>query len=281
MITVAPDPVLLHILREPKTIEIFNFMFTLPPIEIRYYGLVYAISFLFTYWYLTQLAKHKKIKLTVEQVESFLIYTILGTIIGGRVGEYVFFQLPVLLSDPLSIFRIWEGGMAFHGAIIGIIISTTLFCRKHKVNFYMLSDNLVLPGSFALFLGRIANFINSELLGRITADVWYCVNWIKKDGPNVCRHPSQLYEAAKNLLMFFILYFMQYEGVGRHKNKHYKPGYLTWLFVFMYGVLRTFVNIWRDDVLTIFGVLSTGQALSSLMAITALVILYMNYWRKK
>lgn len=281
MISVAPNPVLLWILNKPLLFTIFQKTITINPLPIRYYGLVYALSFLFTYWYLVQLSKHKRIKLSVDQIETFLIYTILGTVIGGRVGEFIFYQTSTLLSNPLEVLKIWQGGMSFHGAIIGIIITTTLFCKKNNINFYTLSDHLVLPGALALFFGRIANFMNSELLGRITQNSWWCINWIEKDGPNVCRHPSQLYEAAKNLFMFGILYFMQYENWGTYRNKKYKPGYLTWLFVLMYGVLRAVVNIWREDTYTFLGFLSTGQTLSSLMAITALIVLYTQYWKNK
>ena len=266
MILVAPNPVLIQI----------------GPLAIRYYGLVYALGFLAIYWYLAQLSKHKRLKLSIDQIETFLIYSILGTIIGGRIGEFIFYQTNTLLSNPIQIFKIWQGGMSFHGAIIGIIITTILFCRKNKINFYTLIDHLVLPGALILVFGRITNFINAELIGRVTNVSW-CVNWFGERTINrdlVCRHPSQLYEAFKNFVIFGTLYFMQYSLKGKPLKKKYKPGYFTWIFILMYGVLRAITNIWREDTLTIFGVLSTGQALSSLMAITALIILYKNYWKK-
>ena len=194
MILVAPNPIL----------------FSIGPLSIRYYGLVYALGFLAIYWYLSQLSKQKRIKLSIDQIETFLIYSILGTVIGGRVGEFIFYQTSTLLSNPLQIFKIWQGGMSFHGAIIGIIITTTLFCRKNNIKFYTLIDHLVLPGSLILVFGRITNFMNAELIGRVT-DVSWCVNWYNErtvNGELICRHPSQLYEAFKNFFIFGTLYFL-------------------------------------------------------------------------
>lgn len=265
MIPIAPNPVL----------------FTIGQVSVRYYGLVYALGFLLTYLYLVRLSKKGRIQLSVDEIETFLIYLILGVVLGGRIGEFIFFQWDVLITNPLQIFKIWEGGMAFHGAAIGVCVSTWLFCRKYKVHFYTLTDLLMLPAAIALFFGRIANFINAELVGRVT-NVWWCVNYFGEtnvQGELVCRHPSQLYQAAKNLVIAGVIFFLQFEK-GIYKKEQPRPGYISWMFVFLYGILRTFTNIWRQDEILYFGLLSQGQFLSVIMIIIAGIVLYTQYWSK-
>lgn len=261
MFSLTPNPILLDI----------GFL------QLRWYGLVYAVGFLLTYFYLLHLSKKKRLELDEKQVDTLVIYTILGAVLGGRIGEFIFFQTDVLFSNPLQILRIWDGGMAFHGAVLGLIISTTLFCKKYKVPFYHLTDHLMLPASFMLIFGRIANFINSELCGRLAPNLPWAVNL---NNPPLCdgyRHPSQLYQALKNVVIFGVLYFKQYDWHFNHLKKKYRPGYFTWLFVTMYGILRVITNIWRDDPLYFFGILSTGQFLSLIMFLTGMYILYKNY----
>ncbi|MCF7799065.1 prolipoprotein diacylglyceryl transferase [Candidatus Woesearchaeota archaeon] len=246
---------------------------------IRYYGLVYALGFLFAYFYLRYQAKQKRLNLTLEETDTFIIYAILGGIIGGRVGEFLFFQTDVLFSAPLEMFKIWQGGMSIHGGMIGFVIATLLFVKKHKkkVRFFEITDHIVIPASLALFFGRIANFTNAELCGRITNVPWA----VNLNNPPACdgyRHPSQLYEALKNITMFIIL--LVNDKQQRLKNK-YREGYATWLFLFMYGVLRIITNIWRDDAVWFFDILSTGQVLSLLMVLGAGYILVTKYWFPK
>ncbi|MBU1200965.1 MAG: prolipoprotein diacylglyceryl transferase [Nanoarchaeota archaeon] len=230
-------------------------------LEIRYYSLVYIIGFLVTYYILLKLAKKKKIKnLTKEGVEDFMIYFILGSIIGGRVLDFLFYNPSVFWTNPLEILYIWHGGMSFHGGLIGAITGAFLFIKKHKVEFYDLADIIVLPLSFFLFLGRIANFINGELWGTVTNVSW-CV---KFQGVEDCRHPSQLYEAAKNLAIFGFLMFF--------KKRKLKKGVIFWNFVLLYGALRFITNIWRED--SRFLGLSMGQYLSLAMVILAGIYLY-------
>jgi len=186
-----------------------------------------------------------------------MVYFILGTIIGGRLGHFLFYDISIFWTNPLQILMIWNGGMAFHGGILGGIIGAFLFLKKSKVKFYEMADKLMMPLAFALFLGRIANFINGELWGPIT-DVSWCVVF-----PNIlgCRHPSQLYEAFYSILIFFILWFM--------KSKYkLKKGVVFWSFIAMYGLFRFIANFWRevDQV--------TGQVLSLIMVVVAGYFLY-------
>lgn len=252
-------------------INIFGF-------KLYYYGLVYALGFLAAYIYFRYQSKTKKIDLTFDQVDTLMIYAIIGGILGGRIGEFLFYQFNVLITNPLQIFMIRDGGMSIHGGILGFLIAMWLFLKKYKkITLYEITDNAVIVASFTLFFGRIANFINAELCGRLTTSKI----GVNLHNPPTCdgyRHPSQLYEALKNLLMGTILMFV--ETIERKTNK-YKAGYKTWLFVFIYGILRTVVNIWRDDVLWIFGIFGTGQILSIIMAIAAGYILITKYWFKK
>ncbi|MBW2990969.1 prolipoprotein diacylglyceryl transferase [Candidatus Woesearchaeota archaeon] len=236
------------------------------PFDIRYYGLVYAVGFLVSYFLLRWIAKKGKIKnLTPDRADIFIIYLILGAIIGARVLLFVFYHPATLITDPLEVLRIWQGGMSFHGGLIGAVIGGLLFCKKHKIKFYQVGDFLVLPLAFFLFIGRIANFINGELVGTVTNVKW-CVVFKDYDG---CRHPSQLYEAAKNLLIFFVLSVMYFKE--NLKNK-LKDGIIFWSFVLMYGVLRFIITFWRDDP-RFFG-LSGGQYLSLVMVILGIVFLF-------
>ena len=230
-------------------------------LEIRYYSLAYILGFLLVYFILLYYIKKNRIQnMNRDRLDTFLIYVILGTIIGARIG-YFFTKDVNPFSHLIDIFKIWQGGMSFHGGLIGIILITLFFCRKYKVKFYDLADVLVIPAALALFIGRIMNFINGELVGTITNVKW-CFLFKGYEG---CRHPSQLYEAGKNLLIFFILLNLN------KKREKYKPGTLFWLFILMYGLLRFIITFLRDDP-RIFG-LSGGQYLSLLMFLTAAIVL--------
>lgn len=250
------------------------------PLSIRYYGLVYALGFLFTYFYLQFQIKKKRLHITLDQLDTLIIAVIIGVVLGGRLGEYIFWQPKVLLSNPLQVLKIWQGGMSFHGGIIGVALATWWFCKKYKVKFYELTDNFVIPASLTLAFGRAANFINQELVGRVTNVPW-CVHFVNAPNPTDrigCRHPSQLYETVKNLAIFFILLAHEQR---QQLRKKYRDGYLTWLFVLLYGLFRTVANIWRDETRWVFGIFGTGQLMSIIMAIITLVILFKFYWFHK
>ncbi|MBN1274953.1 prolipoprotein diacylglyceryl transferase [Candidatus Woesearchaeota archaeon] len=234
-------------------------IFSIGPLEVRWYGLVYVIGFLLAYWWLRKLAREGQIRnLTEENAEQFLILLIIGVVIGGRLFEFLFYQWDVLVTTPLQVLRIWEGGMSFHGGLIGVALVTWWFTRKHGVPLLELGDALAIPAAFSLFLGRIANYINSELVGKVTDAAW-CVRFPEAAAPgnNGCRHPSQLYEALKNLAIFGTLSWAW-------RRRAEKPGLIMWLFITLYGLLRFIVNFWRDDPVALLGI-STGQALSLLM----------------
>lgn len=224
----------------------------LPYLQIRYYGLMYALGFLITYFLLLFLAKERKMSLDKEKILDLIVYSMIGTILGGRMGYILFYNLPFYFRNPLEILAIWHGGMSFHGGFIGVTIAALIFCRKHKINFWKLADMTVIPLAISLFFGRIGNFINGELVGRITTVPWA----FKFPGVEGYRHPSQLYEAGKNLFIFIVLWF--------NRNKKYKDGSYYAIFIMMYSVLRFSIEFFRQPDsqigFLVFG-LSMGQIL--------------------
>lgn len=249
--------------------------FSIGSLTVYWYGIVYLLGFIGTYAYLYYQSKKKKFLLTTEQLDTLFIYIILGVVIGGRVGEFIFWQPDVLLSNPLQIFYIWQGGMAFHGGILGVALALYLFTKKYNISFYDISDRLVIPASITLAAGRIANFINAELVGTTTQQsIGVQFRGEEQGGNPVFRHPVQLYATVKNLVMAGILALEQ-------TRKEQQAGYLTWLFVGIYGLFRLVVNFWREDSLWFFNVLSTGQVLSLIMLGIASYVLITKYWRKK
>lgn len=237
-------------------------LFSIGPLDIRYYSLAYIIGFVIAYLVFWQAAKHRKIKnLTLKNYDEFIIYVILGVLIGSRLGLYLFYSPLTLLTDPLDFFKVWQGGMSFHGGLIGTVIAGWLFTRKYKIKFYQMADLIMLFLPIILCLGRIANFINAELIGTVTKSSW-CVQY---EGVEGCRHASQLYEAGKNLVIFVILNIL-------NKYHKFKDGIIFWMFVLLYGIFRFAVTFFRDDPRYLG--LSMGQYLNIVMVVVAVVFLY-------
>lgn len=227
----------------------------LGPFEIRYYGIIFVLGFILAYFFINHLAKQRNLKLTKEDILDLLFYLIIGTITGARIFEILFYNLKYYLENPFEMLAIWHGGLSFHGGFVGAIIACCLYCRKKKINFYDLADICVVPLAFGLFLGRIANFINGELVGRITEVPW-CVKFKSYEG---CRHPSQLYESFKNLVIFSILWFL--------KDKKLKKGIMFWSFVLIYSAFRFFVEFFRapDEQIGFILGLTMGQWINLVM----------------
>lgn len=235
-------------------------LFSLGPLEVRYYGLVYVIGFLLALFWLPRLAKRYNLKNVNQKfIDDFIFWAIIGALVGGRLFHIIFYDLSYYLQNPLQMIMIWKGGISFHGSFLGVIIASIILCKLKKVHFFDLADISVLPFSLMLFFGRIANFINSELVGKASSLPW-CVIF-----PNVmgCRHPSQIYEAVKNLIIFGILLFLI--------RKKWKQGLIFWSFVTSYGFLRFIVEFWKD--MPIYAGLTMGQWLSLPMIILGVVFL--------
>ncbi len=243
----------------------------LGPVEIRWYGLTYVFGFLLAAWFVHKY-RHT-VPLEKEEVWDLILYVILGVLIGSRLFE-VFWDPSYYLSNPLNFFKVWNGGMSFHGGFVGILVALWLFARKKQRSFLQLADLLSFPAMFALALGRIANFINGELWGTVTNVSW-CVDFSQNPHvPNVpegCRHPQQLYAAAYRFAIAGWLLFLT------TKNK-FKPGLIFWNFVLLEGIGRFIVDFWREDIL--WGPLTIGQWFSMVMVLVALYIIIKNYCKE-
>ena len=232
---------------DPVAFEIFSF-------EIRWYSLAYIFGILLGYLYCKKiLIKDKKI---FEKFDDFISYLILGIIIGGRLGYVIIYNPIYYLNNPLEIFMIWQGGMSFHGGIIGVIISSYIFSKINKINFFSILDLVSMTAPIGIFLGRISNFINSELYGKVTEVPW-STKFILVD--NLSRHPSQIYEAIfEGLILFIILNFL----ISRDGKK---DGYISSLFLIFYSIFRFLIEFTREPDahigLLIFN-LSMGQLMS-------------------
>ncbi len=240
-------------------------LLSLGPFQIRYYGLFYVIGFLAAYFIVNYLARKKELPLSKDDVADFIIYTILGTVLGARLFYILFYNLPFYIENPFELIAIWHGGLSFHGGFIGAALAGFYFCKKKRIHFYDLADIMVIPVALGLALGRIGNFINGELYGRIT-DVSWAVKFPDAEG---FRHPSQIYESIKNLMIFFTLWSL--------KDKKLPKGFIFWLFITMYSALRFIVEFFREPDLQlgfILGPLTMGQVLSIIMFVVGAFFIY-------
>ncbi len=243
------------------------------PFEIRYYGIIFVLGFVIAYFMLNYLAKERNLKLTKNDIADFLFYIIIGGVLGSRLAIVLIAYPKYYFSNPLEIIAVWHGGLSFHGGLIGAVIAGLIFCKKRKINFYDLADITVIPLALGLCFGRIANFLNSELYGKITNMSWG-VNFNNEvvDGKPIFRHPSQLYESFKNLVIFFVLWFL--------RNKKFPRGFLFWLFITMYGLLRTLIEFFRYSSDAI-GPINPGQIWSFPMFVIGLIMLIKLKKKKK
>lgn len=213
---------------------------SLGPLKIHWYALSYIVSILISWGYVRQIIRNQDTPImTVKQLSDFITWLMMGVLVGGRLGYVIFYELSRYLADPWKILMTWQGGMSFHGGLLGVIIATVLFCRIQKVNIFTLSDFLAITAPLGLFLGRLANFVNGELYGRIT-DVSWSVIFPK--GGMVPRHPSQLYEAIlEGFIPLIILNYLYWKTPIAKK-----PGQLAGLFLVFYAGARIFVECVRQ-----------------------------------
>lgn len=234
-------------------------------LEIRWYGLMYVLSFILAYLLLPVQARRQKVKLSADDVSDLIFYLILGVLLGGRLGYILFYNLQQYLANPLEILAIWHGGMSFHGGLIGVFLGTWYFIRKKGINFWRLADLIAPIAPLGLFFGRIGNFINGELWGRPTDVAWGMV--FPMDPTQLLRHPSQLYEAFfEGLVLFVVLW-----NVAKIKRR--PSGLLPGLFVVGYGVFRFFIEFYREPDAQLglfFGWISMGQMLCLAMILVGL-----------
>ena len=242
------------------------------PLSIRWYGLAYAAGF-FVVWYFgcKNLVNFKEISKT--DFADIIFYTILGVVLGGRIGYALFYGFAYLKHDFWRVFRIWEGGMSFHGAFIGALLAIVYAAYNKRVSFWRITDLICVYVPVGLFFGRAANFINGELWGRVTDVPWAVVFPLVDSNP---RHPSQIYEMLGEGLMLFIILQL---ASRRAKN----PGYLSGLFLLFYGSIRFILEYFRAPDQQLGFVMADkftmGQVLSLPMIMCGLLLLWWS-WRK-
>lgn len=220
----------------------------LGPLEIRWYGVMYVIAFFITYFYAKKAIEKGQLKLTVKELDDLLGLMVVSMIIGARLFYSIFYNPSYFLAEPWKFFYVWEGGLSFHGGLAGIVLATWWFARKKKISFFHIADVLCIPIALGNALGRIGNFINAELYGVATNLPWGVVF----PGVEGARHPTQLYEAAYNIVIFGILYSLH--------NKKLKEGMIFGLFLILYSVFRFSVEFIKD--LPSYGPLTMGQWLT-------------------
>ncbi len=232
-------------------------IFTIGPIAVRWYSLAYILGILFT-WFLLKFFNNKKPIMSKAAWDDWLFWAVIGIIAGGRLGYILFYNFSFYLQHPTQILAVWHGGMSFHGGLLGSIISMFFFAKKYRINFLELTDILAIATPIGLFFGRIANFINMELYGRVTGSNF---GVIFSNADELPRHPSQLYEAALEGLLLFVVLF----SLAQFTKIKNKPGVLSGLFLAFYGCARIFVEQFREPDVQIgflFQKITMGQILS-------------------
>jgi len=237
------------------------------PLAVRWYGIMYFIGFAASYLLVKYQVKKKKIAVSAKEIDSLYSFLILGLIIGARLGYVVFYNLSDYLKNPLELFAVWHGGMSFHGGLVGAIVAGVIFSVKKRLNFWMLSDLVIVTAPIGLGLGRLGNFINGELYGRVTDVPW---SMIFPSGGPLPRHPSQLYEfLLEGVALFAVLWFL--------KNRDLKKGTITSLFLMLYSLFRFIVEFFREpdqQLGFIFGPFTMGHGLSVVMILIGTGILF-------
>ena len=248
-------------------------------LEIRWYGILYALGFLFLFFFLHHVAKKKHIiNFTKEDVEPFLIGLIISVVLGARLFHTMIYEPTIYFADPLRILFIFEGGLSFHGALTFSALWIFYFCKKKHIPFFQLTDYIVLPAAFFLALGRMANFVNAELVGKVTNVSW-AVDFSKSNPLyEGFRHPTQLYEGAKNLFLFTILIILNI--YRRSVLKKMPFGIITIIFLLFYGVFRFFIEFLKESGTILLG-LNMGQILSVGMLLLAGYLLFVIFKTKK
>jgi phosphatidylglycerol:prolipoprotein diacylglycerol transferase len=246
-------------------------IFSIGPVSLRWYGTMYLIGFIAAMLLANKAADRSHGLWTREQVSDLLFYGFLGVVLGGRVGYVLFYQFDYFLSDPLYLLEIWQGGMSFHGGLLGVILAIFIFARKSQKSFLMVGDFVAPLVPIGLGMGRLGNFINAELWGRETDVAWAMV--FPTDQLQLPRHPSQLYEfALEGVVLFAILYIIS--------RKTQRLGLASGAFLIGYGVFRSIVEFYREPDAHLglyFSFISKGQILSIPMILAGIVIIYIGY----
>ena len=248
-------------------------IFSIGPVHVRWYGVMYVLGFVASYFLIQKQERSKQIGLVGTTAQDLIFYLAIGLIAGGRLGYILFYEyndfMPYI-KNPLEIIATWHGGMSFHGGLIVCILAAWIFARRKKIPFAALIDSAVVTCPIGLGLGRLGNFINGELLGRPTDLPWAMI--FPGGGP-IPRHPTQLYESfAEGVLLFTIMWSL--------RKKPFKDGMMIAFFLLFYGVLRFMIEFLKEpdpQIGFLLGYLTMGQILCIAMIATAIVLmLYLN-----
>jgi phosphatidylglycerol:prolipoprotein diacylglycerol transferase len=254
----------------PKIDPVF---LSIGPLQFRWYGLMYVLAFIATYFIIRSEVRRKQHPLTTDDVSDLVFFGAMGVVLGGRLGYILFYNLPFYLANPLKLFAIWEGGMSFHGGFLGVVLAFILYLRRKNISFWALVDMAGICAPVGLGLGRIGNFINGELYGRRTDAAWGMI-FPGSDGRP--RHPSQIYEALlEGLVLFVIVRF-----VSRRTGVE---GVTAWTACAGYGLFRFMVEFFREpdtQMGIFFGLFSMGQLLSLPMFLFGSFMVFFLYRQK-
>ena len=251
-------------------------IFSLGPLQVRWYGLMYVLGFAATYVLVQKQIRKFSYKELEPWFENLNLVLILSVVIGGRLGYVLFYNFSYYLQHPLEIPATWTGGMSFHGACLGVMLGGWLYVRKKKLEYWKCADLYAVTIPIGLGLGRLGNFINGELYGRASSVPWAMV--FPGGGPQP-RHPSQLYEMLlEGLLLFTLLWALK--GKPWKRNKYWPHGSMTALFLIGYGCVRMFVELFRQPdqhIGFLLGSITMGQLLSSLMILGGIFLWWLRH----
>ena len=247
---------------DPVAFQIISF-------EIRWYSLAYILGIIIG-WIFCKKIFIKNLDIN-QKFDDYITYLIIGIIVGGRLGYVFFYNFNYYINNILDIFKIWQGGMSFHGGLLGIIVASILFAKKNNQDLFVYTDLVSLVAPIGIFFGRLANFINSELYGKVTEVPW-AVTFVQVD--NLSRHPSQLYEAFfEGIILFILLLYF------RNKNFLAKPGLISGLFLIFYSVFRFCIEFFRvpdEQIGYLIFKLSMGQVISLFFMLIGTIIFYLK-----
>lgn len=272
-------------------------IFSIGPVSLHWYGLMYLVGFVFAMWLAVRRASKPNSGWTKDEVENLLYAGFLGVFVGGRVGYVVFYNLPLFLDNPLYLFKVWDGGMSFHGGLMGVILVMAWFAHRTQRTFFQVSDFIAPLIPFGLGAGRLGNFINGELWGRVTTDTPWAMLFPGSRSEDIAiatatadatllpllnqydvlpRHPSQLYELMLEGVVLFII-------LNLFIRKPRPMGAVSCLFLLSYGTFRIIVETFRqpDTQLGLFnGMISMGQILSIPMVVAGIMMMVLAYRRR-
>lgn len=231
----------------------------LGPLAIRWYALAYIAGLLGGWWYVVRLCRRPPPIASAQAIGDFVTWAIIGVIAGGRFGYVLFYKPAYFAAHPDQIFAVWQGGMAFHGGLLGVIVATILFARRRDIPLLAFADRIACAAPIGLLLGRVANFVNGELYGRATEVPWAVAF---PGGGGVGRHPSQLYEAGLEGIVLFVLLY----ALWRWSRARCYPGLLTGCFLVGYGMARFVVEFFREPDAHL-GFLFAGATMGQLLSL--------------